>query len=290
VAKTCAICNTSSPDHAAICPKCKTKFPPPGYVAPMAGSKMCPACGVVQAAGAIFCNQCGATFTTAESPAPVTPQIAQPVSQKKSGIPVWGWIAAGVFGFVFVMCGLSSLLPKAPGSATPTAIATTVATTSPGSTTPSPTESAAYIAGQNLARAILGQPPLPTPIPPPPPSKEAAEYLDPRMLVGDPTAYKDRNIFLQGMANNVEQKGDYTWVNFLAGVRDKDSTTEAIVIEVRPKAPSILKQECYRFYGVTAGSQKVRVLLTGAEREVPIVNVYDFESAPKAQYYGCKAP
>ncbi len=128
------------------------------------------------------------------------------------------------------------------------------------------------------------------------PRREQAVYLDPRELVADPKAYIGRNILLQGKALNVEHSdGDrlnpsYTWVNLLAQVRGR-STTESIVVMLRPKDPKILSDECYRFYGVVAGTQRVTRLLTGAVNEVPLVNGYAWESVGRDAFnIGCVSP
>lgn len=122
-------------------------------------------------------------------------------------------------------------------------------------------------------------------------SKDKAEYLDPRALAGDPKAHVGRNIYLQGESNTVDQKGDHTWLQLMSLVRDRDFVTESIIVEMRPKDSAILKSECYRVYGVVKGTTKVKLLLTGAEQEVPLVSGYAVESAPRgASGIGCVTP
>jgi hypothetical protein len=139
------------------------------------------------------------------------------------------------------------------------------------------------------AKAAL---PTPTPAatPTPAPTRDGAVYIDPRLIVSDPNAYKGRNVLLQGKALNVDQKSDYTWINVLAEVRDRD-TNESMVVEFRPKRSNVLSEECYRFYGVVEGTRKVRIVLTGAEKEIPLVRGYDLEDAPRGKSgFGCAAP
>jgi hypothetical protein len=123
-----------------------------------------------------------------------------------------------------------------------------------------------------------------------PPKKEEARVLDPRELVGDPKAFVGRNIILQGNALNVDQNADYTWINLQAVVPGR-TTTESIVVEMRPKVPQILKDECYRLYGIVEGTQTVRRLLTGATNEVPLVRGYTYEKSPVGRSgIGCAGP
>jgi hypothetical protein len=121
-------------------------------------------------------------------------------------------------------------------------------------------------------------------------SKRQAKIVDPRRLVAEPDAHKGQNMIIQGKALNVTQNADYTWVNVQAQVPEK-STTESVVVEIRPKNPQVLKDECYRFYGMGGGSQKVTRLLTGAENSVAFINAYLVESAPSGKSgYGCADP
>lgn len=144
----------------------------------------------------------------------------------------------------------------------------------------------------------------PTPQPTPPPDKGVAQYLDPRELVADPRSFIGRNIYLQGKSLTVEQRPAqsgglfstarpaYTWVQLLAQSRGKSTfQNESIVVEVVPADRSLLKDECYRIYGLVAGVQKVRLILTGAERDVPVVTGYAFEKARAGDYdIGCANP
>jgi len=124
------------------------------------------------------------------------------------------------------------------------------------------------------------------------PAKGDARLVDPRQLVADPQAFRGQNLYLQGKALNVEQHPDYTWVQLFAQVPGKtSSSTESVVVEFRPKAPAVLKDECYRIYGVGAGTQNVTRTLTGATNAVPYVTGYAYESAPQDQFkFGCASP
>jgi hypothetical protein len=120
--------------------------------------------------------------------------------------------------------------------------------------------------------------------------KQRAQLLDPRLLVSDPKARVGQNIILQGKALNVDQYDDYTWVNLQAVVPGR-STTEAIVVEMRPKTPQLLSDECYRFFGVVEGTTEVQRKLTGAVNEVPLVYGYLYETAPRGRFdIGCASP
>jgi len=124
----------------------------------------------------------------------------------------------------------------------------------------------------------------------PPPSKDQATAIDPRRLVGDPNSFKGQNIVLQGEALNVEEHSDYTWIDLQAGVPGRDAT-ETIVVETHPKNSNVLAQDCYRFYGVAAGTTTMKLLLTGVTNDVPLVNAYAVESAPQGDYgIGCAPP
>lgn len=146
--------------------------------------------------------------------------------------------------------------------------------------------------------------PTPAPTPSPAPNSSAAQYVDPRLLVADPKTYVGQNIVIQGKALNVEQRAAvaggffttarpaYTWVQVLAQIRGKDSfTTESVVVELIPPDRTFLKDECYRLYGIVRGTQTVRLLLTGAEREVPVIEGYAHERvAAGPSNFGCQNP
>src|SRR5437660_1336300 len=74
--------------------------------------------------------------------------------------------------------------------------------------------------------------------------------------------------------------------------RGKSSaSTESIVVEFRPKVVALLKDECYRIYGVAEGTQEVTRTLTGAKNSVPYVSGYGFDAAPQGEFgIGCAAP
>jgi carbon monoxide dehydrogenase subunit G len=94
---------------------------------------------------------------------------------------------------------------------------------------------------------------------------------------------------LQGKALTVDQKGNYTWIHMRAVVRGK-SSTELIFVELQPKQTSILKDECYRFYGTVKGTQKITITLTGATTEVPVASAYAYEKAPADRFGNCTEP
>jgi hypothetical protein len=127
---------------------------------------------------------------------------------------------------------------------------------------------------------------VPVATPTPENTKANAEYMDPRQIAADAKGQTGKNVWLQGRALNVDQKGDYTWVQLEAEEAGRP-TTEYIVVEVRPKDSSILKEECYRFYGVVGGTQKVTRTFTGATNDAPFVKAYATESAPRASSIGC---
>jgi hypothetical protein len=133
-------------------------------------------------------------------------------------------------------------------------------------------------------------------MPTPAPSKSQAQYVDPRELVADPKAFVGRNVLLQGKTLTVDQRDGsavtsaYTWVQVMAQVRGR-YTTESIIVEMRPKAPNLLRDERYRLYGVVAGTQKVTRTLTGAVNEVPLISGYAWEPAPAdSTGIGCASP
>lgn len=123
-----------------------------------------------------------------------------------------------------------------------------------------------------------------------PPSMSLATYLDPRLLASNPTAYKGNNIYIQGKVLNVEQHSDYTWVQIMAQPSGKD-VTESIVVEMRPRASELLKDECFRIYGTAQGTTGVTRTLTGASNTVPLVHGYAYSSVSAGSYgIGCASP
>ena len=120
--------------------------------------------------------------------------------------------------------------------------------------------------------------------------KAQAKVVDPRLLVSDPNSFKGQAVILQGKALNVDQKSDHTWVQVMAQVPGR-STTESIVVEMRPRVSGLLSDECYRFYGVVQGTTKVRLILTGVSNDVPLVYGFAAESSPRGRLdIGCTAP
>ena len=121
-----------------------------------------------------------------------------------------------------------------------------------------------------------------------PPIRADARNLDPRQLLADPKAYLGVNLSFQGKTLNVQQQDSFTWVQLLAQVPGR-STTESIVFEFRPKVPELLKDDCYRMYGVVAGTQEVTRTLTGAKETVPYLNGYLWERiSPDRFGIGCE--
>ncbi len=123
-----------------------------------------------------------------------------------------------------------------------------------------------------------------------PPSPAAARLIDPRELAADPQAFIGHNVILQGRTLTVNQHEEYTWVQVLALVPGR-STDESIAVEFWPKQPRILRDECYRVYGIVVGTQSVTRLLTGATNVVPLVYGYAFTPAPRDRFdIGCAPP
>jgi hypothetical protein len=118
--------------------------------------------------------------------------------------------------------------------------------------------------------------------------REQAQSIDPRELAADPRRFLRQNIQVRGRALTIEQKEDYTWVHFDAVVVGR-SMTEGVVVEYRPKDVRVLRGDCYVFFGVGAGTQTVRITLTGASREVPLVQAYSWDPLPARDLVGCGA-
>jgi hypothetical protein len=124
--------------------------------------------------------------------------------------------------------------------------------------------------------------------PAPTPNKVLATMIDPRLLASNPREYIGDNVYIQGKALTVTQHGDYTWVQILAIVPGK-GTTESVIVEMRPKY-TLLTDECYRIYGIGAGTQSVTRTLTGASGEAPLLNGYLASESSSDQYGGCAGP
>jgi hypothetical protein len=123
-----------------------------------------------------------------------------------------------------------------------------------------------------------------------PMNRTFAQVIDPRRLASDPDSFKGRNIIIQGKAQTVTQHSDYTWVQVMAQVPERN-TAESIVVEVRPKDPNLIREECYRFYGMGGGTQTVTRQLTGAENKAALINGYWTEEAPRGRSnIGCADP
>jgi hypothetical protein len=116
-------------------------------------------------------------------------------------------------------------------------------------------------------------------------------YVAPRALSADPSAYKDKNVFVQGQIVNVEQFKDYTWVQIHAQVRSAIAySAESIIVEMHPKDPRILKSDCWRFYGIGNGTQDAKLLFTGATNTVPLLYGYYARQLGADQYGNCPNP
>lgn len=118
------------------------------------------------------------------------------------------------------------------------------------------------------------------------PIKAKAVLIDPREITADPKSFKGRNVELVGQTGNVTQQDNYTWVFFLANVPGR--TSESVVVEFRPKDPSILKQECYRVYGIVDDTQRTTLVFTGASNNSVTINAYAYEKLPTNQYGSCQ--
>lgn len=132
------------------------------------------------------------------------------------------------------------------------------------------------------------------PTPTEPPDKADAQYIDPRLLGSDPDAHEGELVLVQGLAGNIEQHDDYTWVYFVAQSRTT-SAGEDMVVELRPKDGELLTGTCYRFYGVASGTQEAENLDTGNGIELPFVKAFAVEESPGdgldgMGYYQCDAP
>jgi hypothetical protein len=125
---------------------------------------------------------------------------------------------------------------------------------------------------------------------PTPPSKGAARVVDPRLLAANPSSYNGANLIVQGEALTVVQHGDYTWVQVLARIPGKSYDAESVVVELRPAVPSFLPGECYAFYAVGAGTQRVERTLTGTASEVPLLRGYHYYSSVASSAGTCGAP
>lgn len=116
-------------------------------------------------------------------------------------------------------------------------------------------------------------------------------YVDPRALAADPMAYKGKNVFVQGQILNVTQHEDYTWAQIYAQMKgDNSIDAESVVVEIQPKDSRILKNDCWRFYGIGNGTQDITLLLTGATNTVPLLYGYYSRQVHADQYGNCPNP
>lgn len=228
-----------------------------------------------------YCLRCGHPIGAAVEATSAQPVTSKTDHYRRNAVLV----AAGLFTAYLLLLpkGTSSVQPASATDAPVAAAATVLSTTRAPTPKPTPT----------LA-----------PTPSPTPDRAAAQYVDPRLLVSDPKAFVGQNIYVQGKALNVEQRAAvagglfttaraaYTWIQVLAQIRGKDSfTNESVVVELVPPDKTFLKDECYRVYGIVRGTQTVRLLLTGAEREVPVIEGYAHERVAAGQYnLGCVNP
>ncbi len=129
-----------------------------------------------------------------------------------------------------------------------------------------------------------------TPTAAPAPGKTSSHYVDQRELASDPKSFLGQNILLQGQTLTVEHRDTYSWIQVQARVRGR-GVVETVVVRFEPKEPKILSRECYRFYGIVAGTEDTQLKFTGAINEVPLVRGYAWEPAPDGEYgIGCAAP
>lgn len=115
-----------------------------------------------------------------------------------------------------------------------------------------------------------------------------SKYVDPRLLTSDPESYLGQNVYIQGKALTVEQETGYTWVQVLAEVRN-DSSTESIIAFITPPEKSLLSNDCYKFYGYVDDPTIMTLRLTGAEVNVPTIEVYAHAKKVDADF-GCADP
>ena len=116
-------------------------------------------------------------------------------------------------------------------------------------------------------------------------------YVDPRALAADPISYKGKNVFVQGQILNVAQHDTYTWAQIYAQISgDNSFNAESVVVEIQPKDSSILKGDCWRFYGIGNGTQQIKLLLTGATNTVPLLSGYYSRQMQADQYGNCPNP
>jgi hypothetical protein len=130
----------------------------------------------------------------------------------------------------------------------------------------------------------------------PRPDPAQARYVDPRQLAANPESFSGQNIVLEGKSLNVTQNQastgllggtqDYTWMQVMAIVKDRN-TTESVVVEFYPRQTSIIKDECYRVFGIAQGSTKVRRTLTGAEDSAPLIRGYMWTQGSTDRFGSC---
>jgi len=114
--------------------------------------------------------------------------------------------------------------------------------------------------------------------------------VDPQQLAADPNLFLDQDISVQGKALNVKQYAEYTWLELLAQGLDRDET-ESIAVEVRPKNVQLLLKQCYRVYGVGAGTQDLPGSLSGEQTTMPRLIAYAVDAAPVGTgASGCAVP
>lgn len=161
---------------------------------------------------------------------------------------------------------------------------------------PTPTRAAAAAAVPVSARVLDTPTPQPAATAAPvaaatatAPAKDQARVIDPRELAAEPFAFQGENLVLRGGGRNVEQQADFTWMLLEAVVPGRE-TTENVVVELRPKDGRILRDECYRVFGVAAGATTFRLVLTGAAVDAPLVRGYAWEPLPRGDFGSCADP
>lgn len=105
---------------------------------------------------------------------------------------------------------------------------------------------------------------------------ENAVYVDPRLLASAPDDYKGTNVVFDFYAGNVESDDDRTALYGEANV-EASAGTESVVVYISPRAPQLLSDTCYRIYGFSDGTETVRIVLTGAETDVPEIRAYKID-------------
>jgi hypothetical protein len=103
--------------------------------------------------------------------------------------------------------------------------------------------------------------------------------FDARRLAAQPQAHRGKNLVLIGTVVTATQEPGYTWVQFRAMIPETRSVTESIAVELRPADQTILRGDCWAFFGIADGVQPVTRRLTGAPDQLPLVKAYHGQKA-----------